>query len=312
MKWSKQGLIFSSCGQYPWMQSHAALPVTMPLGGSLYRVYFASRDSENRAYVCFLEFDVLMPANIYHISTDYILAPGPLGYFDHDGVLPASIVKNNQELFMFYTGWNRGARTPLWYGAIGLAVSEDNGITFRKMFSTPIMARSEFDPCLVASPCVMIESGIWRMWYVSGLKWQESGESLKSCYHIKYAESKDGIHWVRSGLICLDLEEGESNIARPCVIKDDGIYKMWYSFEFGQGYRIGYAESPDGYAWTRMDNEVGIDLSESGWDSKAMAYPWVFFHEGNKYMLYNGNEFGREGFGLAVESEESIRGRYLP
>jgi len=31
-----------------------------------------------------------------------------------------------------------------------------------------------------------------------------------------------------------------------------------------------------------------------------MCYPHVFTCDGAAYMLYNGNRFGREGFGLAV------------
>ena len=50
MKWCKQGLIFSPSGQYYWMRTHAALPVAQRLDGELYRVYFASRDEQNRSH----------------------------------------------------------------------------------------------------------------------------------------------------------------------------------------------------------------------------------------------------------------------
>ena len=300
MKWNKIGLIFSPSGQYPWMLTHAALPVAIPLGGDIYRVYFSSRDEQNRSHVGYVEFDIRSPKDTLHISNEPVLVPGPLGHFDDHGVYAASIVGRDQKLSMYYIGWSPGVRAPLFYSSIGLAVSEDGGESFNKISPSPIIARSEFDPCLVTSPCVMIENEIWRMWYVSGIKWEESDSSLHSYYHIKYAESKDGVHWERSGLVCIDLRPGEWNIARPCVLKEDGIYKMWYSYNAGQGYRIGYAESYDGQAWTRRDKEAGIDVSRSGWDSKALAYPWVFDHEGKKYMLYNGNDFGKEGFGLAV------------
>ena len=138
------------------------------------------------------------------------------------------------------------------------------------------------------------------MWYLSGLKWDKV--EPVSYYHIKYAESRDGIHWKRDGLICIDLREGETNIASPTVLKENGAYRMWYSYAAtGHGYRIGYAESADGLLWRRMDEGAGIDLSTSGWDSETIAYPSVFSHEGQKYMLYSGNQFGRDGFGLAVE-----------
>jgi len=138
------------------------------------------------------------------------------------------------------------------------------------------------------------------------VKWVVENESPKPYYHLKYAESEDGIHWERKGIVCIDFKyEGETRIARPCVIKEDGIYKMWYCYAIGSGgYRIGYAESEDGIRWERKDEEAGIDVSESGWDSEMICYPFVFEHKGRKYMLYNGNEYGKTGFGYAILEEE--------
>ena len=74
---------------------------------------------------------------------------------------------------------------------------------------------------------------------------------------------------------------------------------MWYCSR-GESYRIGYAESDDGIHWIRKDQDVGIDVSDSGWDSEMIEYPFVFDHEGDRYMLYNGNGYGKTGIGLAV------------
>jgi hypothetical protein len=301
MNWQKIGLTFQATGKREWMLSHASAPVALGLGGDRYRVYFASRDNSNRSHVAFIEFDLHSPQEILSLSHEPALAPGPLGHFDDYGVYASSIVAHEQKLFMYYIGFTPGVRRPLFYASIGLAVSENGGRSFRKMFLSPIMSRSEYDPCLVTGPSVILDNGLWRMWYVSGFKWEEEAGELHSYYHIKYAESTDGIQWQRNGLVCIDLLDGERNVSRPCVIKEDGLYRMWYSSNQGEGYRVGYAESADGYHWTRKDAEAGISLSPSGWDSKAMAYPYVFSHEGRKYMLYNGNEFGREGFGLAEE-----------
>lgn len=282
------------------MRSHASLPVPLRVEEDLYRVYFAARDGQNRSHVGFVEFSIQSPTEILRVSSEPVLTPGGLGRFDDHGVYAASLAQHERELFLYYIGWNPGARGPLFYSSIGLAASNDGGLTFQKKFAAPIMARSEFDPCLVTSPCVIRDDDKWRMWYVSGFKWEEDSDGMHSYYHIKYAESSDAITWNRQGLVAIDLENGERNIARPCVIKDSGIYKMWYSYNRGLGYRIGYAESEDGYVWKRMEEHVGIDVSASGWDSEAIAYPWVFSHDGSKYMLYNGNGFGRDGFGLAV------------
>ena len=302
MKWSKLGLIFTPSGQRPWMQTHAALPIAQQLEDYRYRIYFTTRDKENRSHIGYLELEINSSENILCLSDECVLSPGPVGHFDCDGVLTSCVVNYDGKLFLYYTGWNRGGRDHLWYGNIGLAVSEDNGLSFKRVLPSPIIGRGEFDPCLVVSPCVLIESGIWRMWYVSGFKWEEREGRLHPYYDLKYAESKNGIEWKRQGLVCIGLRPGESNIARPCVIKERGIYKMWYSYDAGQGYRIGWAESTDGYSWTRMDDEAGIDASRSGWDSEALAYPWVFIQGETMYMLYNGNQFGKDGFGLAVST----------
>jgi hypothetical protein len=161
------------------------------------------------------------------------------------------------------------------------------------------MGRAEVDPWMVSSPCVLHDAGRWRMWYLSGLDWREERGVLHSRYHIKYAESQDGVLWRRDGLVALELGPGETNIARACVRRRRDGYEAWYSLNSGSGYRIGYAESADGLVWQRLDERAGIGLSASGWDSTALAYPWVFEHAGRRLMLYNGNGFGRDGFGLA-------------
>jgi sucrose-6-phosphate hydrolase SacC (GH32 family) len=92
------------------------------------------------------------------------------------------------------------------------------------------------------------------------------------------------------------------------VIDLDGSYHMYFCYREAHGfrsesnsaYRIGYARSTDLLHWVRDDLSSGIDVSADGWDSEMQCYPHVFECDGQVYMLYNGNEFGRHGFGLAV------------
>ena len=74
---------------------------------------------------------------------------------------------------------------------------------------------------------------------------------------------------------------------------------MWYSYR-GQSYRLGYAESANGLNWQRKDGQVGIDVSDAGWDSEMIEYAHVFAHKGEQYMLYNGDGYGKTGVGLAI------------
>jgi hypothetical protein len=76
---------------------------------------------------------------------------------------------------------------------------------------------------------------------------------------------------------------------------------MWFSYRSGTGerYRIGYAHSDDGVTWRLDLARSGIDVSATGWDADMIEYPYVFNHNGVRYMLYNGNGYGANGFGLA-------------
>lgn len=158
------------------MKSHCQLPVADQLGGALYRVYFASRDESQRSHIGCIEIDLNHPTQVVSSAEQPLLSPGPAGHFDEHGVYPSSIVTVGDKKYLYFIGWNRGYRQPLFYASIGLAVSEDGGRSFGRLFRSPIMARSEYDPCLVTSPNVFIDNGLWRMTYVSGIRWEESAD----------------------------------------------------------------------------------------------------------------------------------------
>ena len=165
----------------------------------------------------------------------------------------------------------------------------------------PFMESDEEDPVSFSYPWVIYDEGIYKMWYGSTITWEAgNGEML---HVIKYATSDDGEHWEKHG-VAIPYELGVAQaFSRPTVHKDEEGYHMWYSYRSGNGtpYRIGYAFSGDGLSWENRLDEVGIDVSEEGWDSEMICYPFVFEHKGELYMLYNGNQYGKEGFGLAVQ-----------
>ena len=300
--WKKFGRIFVAEGQYGWMQSHVAMPMAHHLSGDIYRVYFGTRNKNNQPHIGFVEFDINNPSEITKVSENYVLGPGEMGFFDENGVYPGRIVEDSRtgRLLMYYMGRSNGVH-PLFYMAIGLAVGDDEGQSFHRYSEGPLMCRSQHDPWMVSTPWVLRENDRWRMWYLSGLAWKRDANKVQSFYHIKYAESEDGIEWIRDGHVAINLKTNETNIAAPSVLRSTTKYEMWYSYSSGAGYQIGYAVSEDGYDWIRKDKEVGIALSEEGWDSECMAYPCVFVHKGRRYMLYSGNGNGREGIGIAVE-----------
>ena len=64
-------------------------------------------------------------------------------------------------------------------------------------------------------------------------------------------------------------------------------------------YRLGYASSTDLRHWQRDDAQAGLELSATGWDSQMLCYPQTIELDGRVLMFYCGNDFGREGFGIA-------------
>ncbi|MCJ8346304.1 hypothetical protein MJH12_12235, partial [bacterium] len=298
----KLGLIFNPNKRFDWMQTHAQAPLVLFLNEDLYRVYFACRDESQRSQIAYIEFDINCPKEILKISETPVLRFGKMGYFDEHGVYPSSIVKMDNKLYMYYIGWSKGAVPPMFYASIGLAISEDGGKTFEKYSEAPIMSRSKYDPWMVTAPFVFKDQDVFRMYYVSGLDWKPNSKGiLTSKYLIKYAESHNGIDWKRDGHIAIGFkEESETNLAKSFILKKDGNYQAWFSYINDSPYEIGYAESKNGKDFIRKDHEIVFSGDAGDFDNKMMCYPYLFSHNDKTYMLYNGNQFGYEGFALAV------------
>jgi hypothetical protein len=301
MKWKKLGLVFCPDGSREWMRTHAANPVAEHVDGDAYRVYFSSRDAGNRSSVGWVDIDLTQPTRVLRISEAPVMGPGRIGTFDDSGTSMGCLVRAGEARYLYYLGWNLGVTVP-WRNSIGLAVSRERGAPFEKWTEAPVMDRGPSDPFSISYPWVLREGNLWRMWYGSNLDW--GPEQNDMAHLIKYAESDDGIHWRRDGRIAIAFASvGEYAMSKPCVIKEGGRYRMWYSYR-GAAYRIGYAESADGLTWERLDHLAGIEPSPSGWDGEAIEYPNIVEHGGQKYMLYNGNGYGRTGFGIAVQERE--------
>jgi predicted GH43/DUF377 family glycosyl hydrolase len=302
--WRKIGLVDVPDRSLPWMYSHCQLPTALPLTERCVRVYFASRTEQQRSHIGYVDLEVDDDCSSFSVvdySKQPVLNPGPIGFFDEHGVYPSCIVKDSGRWYMYYIGWNQGVERPLFYAAIGLAISED-GKNFRRSLNAPLLSRSEVDPCLVTSPHVYKDRDRWRMTYVSGISWsRDTNGVLKSRYHIKTAESNNIYEWQRSGNVAIDFQGDETNIARSAVVKfASNDYRMWYSYVSSSAgsYRIGYAESMDGTNWRRKDNLAGITIGDE-LATKMICYPCIFTLGRNMYMLYNGDDFGRCGFGIA-------------
>jgi predicted GH43/DUF377 family glycosyl hydrolase len=303
VRWVKQGMIYGPDGSLAWARHTALQPTPLLTADGRFRVFVGMRDEGGVSRVGFVDVDAANPSRVLRVSERPALDVGVPGAFDENGVVPCAVVERDGRLYLYYAGYQLG-RKVRFYVFGGLAVSDDGGETFRRWSRVPVCDRTDRELLFRVIHSIMHEGGRWRVWYGGGSEFTtdaERGYQLPN-YNIRYAESPDGFGLPEEFRVCVDTGgEDEYRVGRPYVIRHGGRYKMFYSAGTkSRGYRLAYAESADGVEWERRDSEIGIDVSGSGWDSEMQAYPSVVSHGGRTYLFYNGNDYGREGFGYAV------------
>jgi predicted GH43/DUF377 family glycosyl hydrolase len=320
MKWKKLGQVFNpqiwnDGFDREWMNSHAQCTSTL-IFDDFVRVYFSSRYSEDEnnqstSVTAFLDLDRNNLKNILRVANKPVLSLGGLGSFDENAIYPTSVIRHENTVRLYYAGWSRCKSVP-FNTSIGMAISNDNGVTFKRYSNGPIISASMDEPFVISGPKVRRFENKWFLYYLAGKRWINHNGKPEIIYKNRMATSLDGITWTKENRDILTdiLDENECQ-AGPDVFELNGLYHMYFAYregldfreKTGRGYKIGYAVSDDKYNWTRKDKEVGISYSKNGWDSTMHHYPHVFELDGNFYMLYNGNDFGKYGFGLAILSK---------
>ncbi|TCV90161.1 glycosylase [Sulfurirhabdus autotrophica] len=312
-KWKKLGKVFTpqDVKGRCWLKEFAQAPATLVFEDFV-RVYFSCRPQVdlNGQYVSYSAYVDLDRADLFkvrYVAEHPILNLGGLGEFDEFGTYPVSVVRNGDQVRVYYAGWTRCESVP-FNVAIGMADSFDGGKTFTKLGNGPILSYSPDEPFILSGPKIRIFDNTWYLWYIAGRKWKMVSSRAEPVYKIRMASSKDGIHWnkINKDLIVSRIEEDEAQ-ASPDVIYANGKYHMFFCYRYSSnyrgnenGYRIGYASSNNLIDWVRDDSKAGIDVSKNGWDAEMISYPHVFELDGLIYLAYLGNQVGKYGFGLAV------------
>lgn len=312
-KWKKLGRVFNpqDVKGLKWMRDYAQAPAVL-IFDKFVRVYFSCRplpdaDGKYVSYSAFVDFDRNNLLEIVNLCKQPILELGGVGTFDEFGTYPVSVIRDHEKVLAYYAGWSR-CESVHSDVAIGLGISTDDGETFKKAGSGPVLSFNIHEPFILSGPKIRRFNDQFYLWYIAGKKWLENNGKPEIVYRIRMASSFDGINWERNykDLIEVKLEENECQ-ASPDVFFYKGKYHMFFSYKYAldfrgneRGYRIGYAFSDNMKDWTRDDTRAGIDISADGWDNQSMAYPHVFELDNKLYMYYLGNDIGKHGFGLAV------------
>lgn len=317
MKWKRLGLLFDPENDKHFLsyEGFAQSPQVLEVDGRN-RTYFSirSKDDEGlfRSQVSYVDFDRSFSCVVGYPRKE-VIPLGELGTFDEHGIFPFSPCRVEDRVYGYTCGWSRRVSVSV-ETATGLAISHDQGESFQKIGTGPVMTNSLNEPFLVGDSFVRYYNGTFHMWYIFGQRWIRHPHTRvpERVYKIACAKSKDGIQWTRYGKAILNERLGFNECqALPSVVFWDNKYHMVFCyrdvFDFrttrDKAYRLGYAYSSDLLTWHRDDSQVESafeDCQPGDWDYEMKCYPHFCISGGSLYLLYNGNDFGRGGFGAAV------------
>lgn len=303
-RWEKLGRLFdpASARRHPKLATHAANPLPVLISDDVYRVFFSGRDQNNRSSVGAVDIDIVRREIVEEHYAPFFLH-GPEDSFFSEGVSIGCICNAGGRALMYFMGWKNQGDSH-WHGEIG-ALELHADLTLSLAQVTPILSLSPEDPISLSYPWICpMPDGSFRMWYGSTIDWDAGNNEM--LHVLKSALSYNGQNWSSFGNGIPHAIGRAQAFSRPTVwARDDGSFDMWFSYRSGNGstYRIGRAVSNDAEHWQLTLDNPGIDVSAEGWDSEMIEYPFVFTHKDHTYMLYNGNGYGRSGFGLALWSE---------
>lgn len=299
----KLGLVYEATRYpQPWVSNSALTPTPMRHPDGHIRVFAGFRDAEGISRIGYVDVDAQNPTQVLRVSSKPALDIGRPGCFDDNGVIMGDVAWKGSDLYLFYVGFQRVMKAK-FLAFTGVAVSKDAGETFVRLSEAPILDRAPLQTTIGAVHTAWHEDGRWRLWFARGDGWEPIAGVDYPRYEICYMEGADLLALPRSGQLCIPPTRPEYRIGRPRVYRRDGQYVMYYTKgTVGGDYFPGVAVSHDGLHWHRQDDKFELHLSTSGWDARHLCYPAWLTVDGREYVFYNGNDMGKDGFGVAVKA----------
>lgn len=310
MEWKKLGLIFDTkkYANGGWFINSALTPQPFRFSIDIIRVFAGFRDDKGVSRIGFVDLSANNPAHIIQVSQNPVLDIGRDGCFDDNGIIMGDVVKAVDCIYLFYVGFQL-VKKAKFLAFSGVAISRDGGRSFLRLSESPILGRTVSQTMIGAIHTAHYENGTWRLWFAQGNGWELINGRLYPQYHICYTETKDILNIPRTAVTCVEAIRPEYRIGRPKVYKlQDGSYIMYATKGNLSGdYTPSFFRSLDGIRWERGDDQLGIYMSHSGWDSTALCYPSLIKNGNETLMVYNGNNMGFDGFGAAISSDLIIK-----
>lgn len=304
MKWQKKSFICSSeTIDLPWYKKNTMVPLPYLIDSKCLRIFVTMCDERNVGRIGYVDVDPEDPSAILGFSKNPILDVGAKGSFSDNGVLTSSLLELEGKLYLYYSAYQSCVGVPYLIFS-GVAVSENQGSTFTNLTSAPLLDRVDNEIFVRSSPSIMKVPYGFKVWYSSDSRqcWIKSDSKSRPCYDIKHIVTSSPTDWPRvRGVTSIALQnEDEYGITKATFWREDGLYKAIYAIRsLSKGYRLGYAESYNGIQFERKDDQVGIDVSNSGWDSEMITFPERYSYQDRTLLFYCGNHYGMAGMGYA-------------
>ncbi|MDA8621194.1 hypothetical protein N9L48_00975 [Psychrosphaera sp.] len=320
LNWKKHGRVYSPLhnSTHTWRKEFAQAPSTLILKDRI-RVYYSTRSAIEKhgqytSYSSFLDVSLDDPSKVIYNHDEPILPLGAIGSFDEHGIYPFSAIEHEGSVLGYYAGWHRCTSVP-FNTAIGVCKSNDDGKTFKKLGTGPILSYSLEEPFVISGPKIRYFNNTFYLFYIAGNEWILDNGKPEPVYKIRFATSSDGLKWDKANksIIVDKLDKYEAQ-ASPDVFFQNGQYHMVFCYRHGtdyrngeRGYRLGYAYSNDLITWHRNDDKLNFKLTSddetnenlANFDNESVSYPHIFHANGKTFMYYLGNGVGKTGFGLA-------------
>jgi len=300
-KWRKLGLVFDARSQVPsWADNSALTPLPILHADGHIRVYTSFRDRAGVGRIGYVDVDSKDPTRVLRVSQRPALDIGRDGCFDDNGMILGDIVRHEGRLYLFYVGFQLVAKAK-FIALSGLAISDDEGESFSRASEAPFVGRADGQNMIAAIHTARFENGMWRFWLGAGDGWELIDGKPFPRYGVRYLESDRLEPIARPAKSCIEPTRPEYRAGRPRVYKTGDSYVMHFTRGTVNGdYTPARAFSTDGVSWRRDDAPFELPLSPMGWDSRHICYPSIVHSDDQRFMFYNGNDMGVDGFGCAV------------
>ncbi len=298
--WKKKGLICNReiVSDLSWYRLNCMCPTPI-LIGDIIRVFVALCDGENRGRVGYLDVKASNPSVLLDYSREPVLDIGPPGRFDESGVLPTSLLIENNRLYLYYCGFQRQMTVP-YTSLCGVAVSDNKGESFVRMKETPVLERVTNELFIrtgaLIERTVLLDRTVYTLYYASGTTWFElQSNKLEPRYNLKKISSERLDSFLGEGEVVVDFTDDEYGITMPQLQSDNSL--IFSSRTRKDGYRIVRARLENG-KYVRETSPF-LDVSKNGWDSEMVCFGKTITYKEHEYLFYCGNHYGIGGMGWA-------------